>query len=105
VSERTVGGSVIVSCCCEKLVAEAGDSSGTPRRNIRHWKLLPSNSSEDVAVDIRVCAHACMCQCEHVRARACVCVCVCVCVSPHDVSKGLINPIINLNTIIIRLKL
>jgi hypothetical protein len=25
-------GSVVVSCCCEKLVDEAGDSSGTHRK-------------------------------------------------------------------------
>jgi hypothetical protein len=37
-------GSVVVSCCCEKLVDEAGDSSGTQRkRTIRRWKPLPSN--------------------------------------------------------------
>jgi hypothetical protein len=54
-----------VSCCCEKLVAEAGDSVGTQRKgNVRHWKPLPSNGSEDVTVDTSVC----------------VCVCVCVCV-------------------------
>jgi squalene cyclase len=33
-------GSVVVSCRCEKLVGEAGDSSG----NVRRWKALPSNS-------------------------------------------------------------
>jgi hypothetical protein len=32
---------VVVS---DKLVAEAGDSSGTLRKgNVRHWKLLPNN--------------------------------------------------------------
>jgi hypothetical protein len=32
----TCWGSVVVSCCCEKLVAEAGDSSGTQRKgNVR----------------------------------------------------------------------
>jgi hypothetical protein len=37
-------GSVVVSCCCEKLVAEAEDSSGTQRTgDVRRWKLLPSN--------------------------------------------------------------
>jgi hypothetical protein len=41
--------SVFVSCCCKKLVAEAGDSSGTQRMgNIRRWKPLPSNGSEDI---------------------------------------------------------
>jgi hypothetical protein len=42
-------GSDVVSCCCEKLVAEAGDSSGTQRKgNVRCWKPLPSNgASED----------------------------------------------------------
>jgi hypothetical protein len=44
-----------VSCCCEKLVAEAGDSSGTHRKgNVRSWKPLPNNGSKDVAVDISV---------------------------------------------------
>jgi hypothetical protein len=48
--------SVVVSCCCEKLVAEAGDSSGTQRKgNFRLWKLLPSNDSEDVTVETSVC--------------------------------------------------
>jgi hypothetical protein len=38
-------GSVIVSCCCEKLVVGTRDSSGTQRKgNIHHWKPLPSNS-------------------------------------------------------------
>jgi hypothetical protein len=45
-----------VSCCCQKLVAVARDSSGTQRkRNIRRWKLLPSNGSEDVTVGTGVC--------------------------------------------------
>jgi hypothetical protein len=45
-----------VSRCCEKLVAEAGDSSGTQRKgNVRRWKPLPSNGSEDVTVDTSVC--------------------------------------------------
>jgi hypothetical protein len=36
-------GSVVVSCFCKKLVAEAGDSSGTQRKVIiRHWKLTTS---------------------------------------------------------------
>jgi hypothetical protein len=30
-------GSILVSCCCEKLVAKAGDSLGTQRKgNIHH---------------------------------------------------------------------
>jgi hypothetical protein len=38
-----------------KLVAEAGDSSRTQRNgNIRRWKPLPSNGSEDVAGDTGV---------------------------------------------------
>jgi hypothetical protein len=45
-------------CCgmlCEKLVAEARDSSGTQRkRNIHCWKLLRSNGSKDMIVDSRV---------------------------------------------------
>jgi hypothetical protein len=44
-----------VSCCCEKLVAETGDSSGTQRKgNVCRWKPLPSNGSEDVTVDTSV---------------------------------------------------
>jgi hypothetical protein len=36
--------SVVVESCCEKLVAEAGASSGTKRKgNIHRWKPLPSN--------------------------------------------------------------
>jgi hypothetical protein len=42
--------------CCEKLVAEAGDSSGTQKKgNVRRWKPLPSDGSDDVAVDTSVC--------------------------------------------------
>jgi hypothetical protein len=46
--------------CCQLLlleeVAEAGDSSGTERKgNVRRWKPLPSNGSEDVTLDISVC--------------------------------------------------
>jgi hypothetical protein len=49
-------GSVVVSCCCEKLVLEAGDSSGTLREeNVCCWKLLPSNGSKDVTADTSVC--------------------------------------------------
>jgi hypothetical protein len=45
-----------VSYCCEKLVAEAGDSSGTQRMgNVLPWKPLLSTSSEDVPVDTSVC--------------------------------------------------
>lgn len=34
-------GSIVVGCCCEDLVAEAGDSSGTHRKfNVRRWKPL-----------------------------------------------------------------
>jgi hypothetical protein len=37
-------GSVVVNCCCKKLVAEAGANSGTQKKgNVRHWKPLPSN--------------------------------------------------------------
>jgi hypothetical protein len=37
--------SSVMSCCCEKLVAEVWDSLGTLRkRNVRHWKPLPSIS-------------------------------------------------------------
>jgi hypothetical protein len=45
-----------MSCRCEKLVAEAGDLSGTQRKgNFRRWKPLPSNDSEDVTLDTSVC--------------------------------------------------
>jgi hypothetical protein len=45
-----------VSCCCEKLVAEAGNSSGIRRKgNVHHWKPPPSNDSEDMTVDNSVC--------------------------------------------------
>jgi hypothetical protein len=48
--------SVIVRCCCEKLVAEATVSLGTQGKgNVHHWKLLPSNSTENVPVDTSVC--------------------------------------------------
>jgi hypothetical protein len=54
--------SSVVSCCCWKLVAEAGDSSGTQRKgNVCHWKPLPSSGSEDVTVDTGACAYVCMC--------------------------------------------
>jgi hypothetical protein len=37
-------GSVVVSYCYEKLVAEAEDSSRTQRKgNVHRWKPLPSN--------------------------------------------------------------
>jgi hypothetical protein len=37
-------GSVVVSCCCEKVVAEAGDNPGTQRQgNVHQWKPLPIN--------------------------------------------------------------
>jgi hypothetical protein len=46
----------VVSYCCEKLVAEVGDRSGTQRKgNLRRWKPLPGNGSEDVTVDASVC--------------------------------------------------
>jgi hypothetical protein len=45
-------GSIVVSCCCEKLVPEAGGSSETQKKgNVRRWKPLPSSGSEDVTVD------------------------------------------------------
>jgi hypothetical protein len=43
-SSENCWGSVVVSCCCEKLVAEARDSSGTKwNGNTRRLKPLPSN--------------------------------------------------------------
>jgi hypothetical protein len=56
-----------VGCCCEKLIAEAGASSGNQRKGkVCSWKLLPSNGSKDVTVDTCVCVCVCVC------ARACV---------------------------------
>jgi hypothetical protein len=67
-----------VSCCCEKLVAEAGDSSGTQRKeNVRCCNPQLSNGSEDVTVDTSVCV---IVNCK-VQSRA--------------VSKCAINPVIN----------
>jgi hypothetical protein len=41
--------------CCEKLVVEAGDSSEAQRKgNVRRWKPLTNNDSEDVIVDTSV---------------------------------------------------
>jgi hypothetical protein len=49
-------GSIVVICCCEKLVAETGDTSGTQSKgNVRRWKPIPSNGSEDVTVDTNMC--------------------------------------------------
>jgi hypothetical protein len=44
-----------VSCCRQKLVGEAGESSGSEKDNARRWKPPPSNGSEDVTVDTSVC--------------------------------------------------
>jgi hypothetical protein len=44
-----------VSCCYEKLVAEARDTSGKQRKeNVFRWKPLPINGIGDVTVDIGV---------------------------------------------------
>jgi hypothetical protein len=56
-------GSVVVSCYCQNLVTEAGDSSGTLRKtNVRRWKPLTSNTTEDMTVDTSgwsvKCSHA-----------------------------------------------
>ncbi|PNF20005.1 hypothetical protein B7P43_G08649, partial [Cryptotermes secundus] len=52
---RELLGSVVVSCCCEKLVAQAGDSSGTQRKgNVLRWKQLSNNGIDDVIVDTSV---------------------------------------------------
>jgi hypothetical protein len=46
----------VVSCYSEKLVAEVAGRSGTQRkRNVRRWKPLPSNCSENVTVNIGAC--------------------------------------------------
>jgi hypothetical protein len=59
-------GSLVVRCCYEKLVAEVGDSSRTQRKgNVRCWKLLPSNDSEDVNVDTSVGVKQCTVKCSH----------------------------------------
>jgi hypothetical protein len=51
-----------MSGCCEKLVAEAGDSSGTQRKeNVRRWEPLLSSGIEDVTVDISVCVCVYVC--------------------------------------------
>jgi hypothetical protein len=51
-----------VSCCCEELVVEAGDGSGTQRKeNVCCWQPLPSNGNEDVTVDTSVCVCVCVC--------------------------------------------
>jgi hypothetical protein len=69
------GSTVVVSCYCEKLIAEAGDSSGTQRKgNVRRWKPLPSNGSEDVTVENRERERLCVCVCVCAYMRACVCV-------------------------------
>jgi hypothetical protein len=48
-------GSVVVSCCCQKLLTETGESSGTQRKgNVRRCKPLPSNGNEDVTVETSV---------------------------------------------------
>jgi hypothetical protein len=40
----------------EKLVAEAGDSTGTQRKgNVRFWKPLPSNAVKTVTEKARLC--------------------------------------------------
>jgi hypothetical protein len=66
-----------VSCCCERLVAEAGDSLGSQRKgNGCCWKLLPSKGIEDVTVGTGVCV--CVCVCVRARMRACVRACVTV---------------------------
>jgi hypothetical protein len=48
-------GSDIVRCCCEKLMAEAGDISGTQRKGRPPLKPLPGNGSNNVTVDTSVC--------------------------------------------------
>jgi hypothetical protein len=77
-------GSVVVSCFCEKLVVDAGDSSGTQRKeNVRCWKPVPSNGSEDVTVATSVCV------CETVNCE----------VQLRAVSKSPVNPAINRNPV------
>jgi hypothetical protein len=50
--------SFVVSCCCKKLVSEAGDSSGTKRKgNVRRGSRYRATASENVTVDtsVRLC--------------------------------------------------
>jgi hypothetical protein len=50
-----------VNCCCEMLVVEDGNSSGTQRKgNLCRWKPLSSNGSEVVTVDNGVCVCVCV---------------------------------------------
>jgi hypothetical protein len=50
--------SVVVSCCCSR------DRLGIQRKkNVRRWKPLSSNGSEDVTVDTNVCVCVCVCVC------------------------------------------
>jgi hypothetical protein len=71
-------------CCCEKLAAEARDSSGTQGKgNVRGLKPIRSNGNEDVTVGTSVC----------------VCVCVCVCVQSRAITESPIIPVINLNPV------
>jgi hypothetical protein len=45
-----------VSCCCEKLVAEARDSSGTRRKGTSaDGNRYRATANEDVTMDIRAC--------------------------------------------------
>jgi hypothetical protein len=49
-------GSIVMNGYCQKLVAEAGDRSGTNRKeNVNRWKPLPSNGREDMTVDTNMC--------------------------------------------------
>jgi hypothetical protein len=51
-------GTVIVSSCCEKLIAEARNNSGTQTKaNVCCWKPLPSNNKKDVTVDMYACVN------------------------------------------------
>jgi hypothetical protein len=54
-----------------KLVAEAGDSSGTQRKgNVRRWKPLPRNGREYVTEDTCVCVCVCVIMNCKVKSRA-----------------------------------
>jgi hypothetical protein len=43
-----------VSCCCEKLVAEAGDMSGTQGETSAVGRRCRATANEDVTVDTSV---------------------------------------------------
>jgi hypothetical protein len=50
-----------MGCCCDKLVAEAGDSSGTQRKvTFAVGSRYRATASEHVTVDTSVCVYMCV---------------------------------------------